>query len=319
MTRKTSFRNSRQTKLIVSDNDGTILSLQFLFAPAMLAAIPIVAAAMNEPAEIVGGEIGRNMINHTALETAFPFVGPYFAEKWKGTDEEFVEQVTKPFFSIVDTIYGKYATAFPGVRETFDVAELLGVKIVILSDGPMQGTLSKLTALGLNKRVAGVYSLEPAIPQGADVWNQADFDFCSKRLQRLLALASGFDTAKIVQLPRSFEKPNTQGLQRILSDFNVAVGQAIMLGDNCQKDGGVADALGMRFGFARYGVNDFTPPQYTELLSSIVTPSHDTTIFWQHTAMPADLPPIHKVLTTYADVIPILRANRRGSTRAKAA
>ena len=319
MTRKMSPRNNRQTKLIVSDNDGTILSVHFWFAPAIMAAIPIVAAAMKEPIEIVGGEIGRNMINHLALETAFPFVGPYFAEKWKGTHEEFVEKVTKPYFNIIDTLLDKYASAFPGVRETFDEAELLGVKIAILSDAAMHATLAKLTALGLNKRVAGVYSIEPHIPQGAAVWNKADFDFCSERLQRLLTLASGFDTAKVVQLPRSFEKPNTQGLQRVLSDFQVTVAQAIMLGDSCQKDGGVAHALGMRFGFARYGVNDFTPPQYTEVVSSILNPFHDKTIFWQQVAMPLRLPPIHKVLTTYADVLPILRTHRRKSARAKAA
>lgn len=319
MTKKITSCINRQTKVVVSDNDGTVLSVHFWFGPAMLTAIPVVAAAMKEPIEIVGGEIGRNMINHLALETAFPFVGPYFAEKWKGTHEEFVEQVTKPYFNIVDTILNKYCSAFPGVRETFDEAELLGVKIAILSDAPMQATLAKLTALGLNKRVAGVYSLEPHIPQGAEVWNQADFDFCSERLQSILALASGFGTAKIVQLPRSFEKPNTQGLLQVLNDFKVTVAQAIMLGDSCQKDGGVAHALGMRFGFARYGVNDFTPPQYTEVVSSILNPFHDKTIFWQQVAMPARLPPIHKVLTTYADVIPILRANRRRSARTKAA
>lgn len=319
MTRKISNRNNQQLKLMVSDNDGTILSIHNWIAPAMLAAIPLVAAALNEPAEIVGGELGRNMIKHTALETAFPFGGSYFASKWKGTHQEFVEQVTKPYFEIVDGFLERYASAYPGVREAFDEADLLGVKIAILSDAPMQATLAKLIALGLNKRVSGVYSIEPHIPDDSEVWNKLDFNYCKQRLQRLLSLASEFGSAKIVSLSRHDEKPNSSGLKRVLSDHGVTVRQSIMLGDNCQKDGGVAAALGMRFGFARYGVSDYAPPQYVEVMSSILTPFHDKTVHWQQVSMPTSLPPIHKVFTTYADVIPILRANRRKRACSKAA
>lgn len=319
MTKKTSIRNRQQTKLIVSDNDGTILSIHNWFAPAMLAAIPMIAAALGEPIHIVAGELGRNMIRHVALETAFPFVGSYFASKWKGTHQEFVDKVTKPYFEILDSCLTKYASAYPGVLETFDESEKLGTKVAILSDAPMQGTLFKLTTLGLNKKVAGVYSIEPHIPPESEVWNKLDFNFCNARLQRILGLAADFGTAKIVRLPVHLEKPKSDGMQLLLRDLGFTARQAIMLGDNCVKDGGVAAAVGMRFGFARYGVSDYAPPQYVEVVSSILSPFHDKTIYWQQVSMPTQLPPIHRVFTTYADVIPILRANRRKSARVKAA
>ena len=279
----------------------------------------MIAAAMGEPIEIVAGELGRNMIKHVALETAFPFVGPYFASRWKGTKQEFVDKVTKPYFEILDSYLERYASAYPGVRETFDEAAKLGVKVAILSDAPMQGTLFKLTALGLNKRLAAVYSIEPHIPPEAEIWNKLDFNYCNERLQRILGLASGFGTAKIVQLPVHLEKPRGDGLQMLLKDLNVTAKQAVMVGDNCIKDGGVAAVLGLLFAFARYGVSDYAPPQYVEVVSTILSPFHDKTIYWQQVTIPTELPPIHKVLTTYADVIPILRANRRKRLQTKVA
>ena len=39
MTSKKLYRSKQQIKLMVSDNDGTVLSIHNWFAPAMLAAI----------------------------------------------------------------------------------------------------------------------------------------------------------------------------------------------------------------------------------------------------------------------------------------
>jgi FMN phosphatase YigB (HAD superfamily) len=294
-----------QIKHIVSDNDGTLNPFPTWYAHALLSAIPFLATTLGvSPAEV----IVALQSNFTAARThmcAFPFVGAFFASAWKGTKEEFVEKVTKPYFELIDGTRDQYLEPYPGVKETLQTTRRLGIGVTVLSDGPLYATLAALTHSQLQDGIDGVYAMRVHKPDAADVWNGLDYAFCNQRLQRYLALGNQFAGAPIVPLDIADEKPNTGGCRLIVDNRKLDADRTIIMGDSRAKDGGVALAMGMRFVWARYGSHDYVPLQYRKVQRSVFNPEG---------LMPPGFiaePPVDLVVATYDGVIPLLQRYRR--------
>jgi FMN phosphatase YigB (HAD superfamily) len=298
----------KQKKHVIADNDGTQVSFPNWFGPAMIEAVPVVATALGVPLLEAGTEIGRNMLRHRTHETAYPFGGSYFASKWKGTHGGFVEAVTEPFFRSVDFHRNKHLHKYVTVEETLDECRTLGVNVYVLSDAPLYATLHKFSCLGWHDKFAGIYAMESPEPPAEEIWNDADLAFCRAYVRKHMAASSKFTASRIVALPRHAEKPNTAGIDMVMSDFAIPAERAVVIGDSRQKDGGIAQSRNIDFVFARYGCNDCNPPQYMDVLNNLLNPNRGKPFSWHATE---EEPPVHTVAGFYDALMPILRRGRR--------
>jgi FMN phosphatase YigB (HAD superfamily) len=298
-----------QIKHVISDNDGTMVPFPTWFGPAMLLALPLIAAALRIDECDLRKELAKNITAGRSHEYAYPFIGPFFQSIWKGTKEEFVAQVTKPFFEAVDSTRARYLSPYPGVVDALKEAGRLHIPVTVLSDAPLYATLAKLKQAGLEKAFAGVYAMHVAEPDPSTVWNEVDYAFCRERVSRLLALGSEFDGARIVTLDWTCEKPHPGGVLRILSDAKMPSNRVAVIGDSRAKDGGVAETFGMPFVWARYGASDYMPPQYKGLMRMLFDPDK----LVPHRDPSAPPPPVTSVVATYDGIVPLLHRYRKRS------
>jgi phosphoglycolate phosphatase len=84
-----------------------------------------------------------------------------------------------------------------------------------------------------------------------------------------------------VELAREFEKPNPQGLKRILSTYSMDPSEVLVIGDSVKKDIAVAQALGCHDVWAEYGT--YVSLEYRERLdiisSNAITRRHAANVF----------------------------------------
>jgi phosphoglycolate phosphatase len=72
---------------------------------------------------------------------------------------------------------------------------------------------------------------------------------------------------KVLELPRSAEKPNPAGLRRVLADLGLPGSEVMYVGDNPKKDMPIAQACGALGVWAEYGT--YVSQEYRERLAVI--------------------------------------------------
>jgi FMN phosphatase YigB (HAD superfamily) len=291
---------------LVTDIDGTVLPFPDWYVPAMMRALAYIASVLGVSPEELMRALARNFIRARTHECAYPFVGPYFASLWNGTHEQFVEQVTKPFFTIYEQQCSRYLAAYTGVTKTFSECDRLGIGVHALTDAPLFASLMKLQIAGLQGAFQAIYGMSVYEPDAADIWNPLDYAFCRARWQRAMSFGNQFFAGvHIESLPFGSEKPETGGFKQIITRANIDLRHTAMIGDNRAKDGGVAKAMNAAFYWARYGSYDYVPPQYKEVLEALRPPHPPVN------ASELTEPPVAQTLATYDGIIPILHRYRR--------
>jgi FMN phosphatase YigB (HAD superfamily) len=304
--------------LLIFDGDGTLYRFTKWFAKAMHI-VHELAEKLHVPVDELGTELGRNMVADGTHESAYPFRGKYFAKLWGGRDhEDFVHQVTVPYFFALDHTRDEDIEAYGGINDMmgmFAMMHTMGIAVTVLSDAPMEACLQKLCRLGLHQYVGGVYAIQTRDPRysGELIWNERDYRFCSHRVERQMELARDFNGIPIMPLPRSEEKPSTAGIRRLIGDATRRYGKVrpIVIGDNLAKDGGVAQQLGLPFIHANYGSVDREKPERRRVTDWLLNPDKRAGEVCRWHAPPKMVPPVAATVETIQEILPAVESLAR--------
>ena len=258
-----------QTKLVITDVDGTLSSFWDYFVPAMRDFLKEVSVSEDIPVLELARDIGhvierRGTHEHPWLLEETSFAWKHFGKK----PEEFIEHFVKPFWTALDNNRAKYLRPFPTVLETLQQLKDQGIKIVALSDAPeyMARIRNRQIFDGL---LDAIYALETEEPDPEDVYQPIALEHGRERIKLVRAQCADLKT-KLHVLPKSYEKPCPAGLDRVLKDFDVYPQETIFVGDSLTKDGPISASRGIRFVWAHYGYQ--LPAEYEELINSSLKP-----------------------------------------------
>jgi phosphoglycolate phosphatase len=151
----------------------------------------------------------------------------------------------------------RYLRPYPGVRETLDRLRARGLKVVGLTDAPRNAAELRLKHLKLDGHFDALYTL-PGYPLPENV---------DPEIRRKEEAGHYRSRTPVIELPHAAEKPSPDGLARVLSDFGLAGGEVLYVGDNVKKDMPVADACGAVGVWAEYGT--YVSEEYRERLAII--------------------------------------------------
>lgn len=255
-------------KLVVTDADGTYQQFWYYFVPAMRAFVPEMAAKLGLAMQVVSREIGRVMMEHKTHEYPWTLELTRFRKEWTGSPAEFRRQFVLPFWHYMDKYRIKYLRLLDDVLETFIELKRRRIPVAILSDAPYYMALLRATQLEVDGLLYGLYALESPSPP-ADLLDPEDLQFGLDRVRRFEEIVHKFALTR--KLSSACEKPNPGGLAQVMKDFDVAPSEVLFIGDSAVKDGGVAQACGVRYVWARYGVT--LPEDYRELIDVHFNPA----------------------------------------------
>lgn len=259
-----------RTKLVITDVDGTLASFWDYFVPALREFLKDLAVRLGKPSSELAEDIGRVIERHGTHEYPWLLEETGFAwANFKGRVPEFIDDYVKPFWEALDANRSKYLRPYPGVLSTLEQLKRQGIKVVALSDAPdyMARIRNKQIFDGL---LDAVYALETEEPGPADIWQPLTLEYGRQRLQDLKLSSASLKT-RLEVLPKSYEKPSPNGLDKVLKDFGVFPYEVVFIGDSLRKDGLVAASRGIRYIWAHYGYQ--LPAEYEELVHHSLKPA----------------------------------------------
>lgn len=265
----TPFPSAKQVQLILTDMDSTLGLFWGYFCPAMKAISPLLAQRLNVTQSDFEREVGRIMHLHGTHEWPWVLEETKFRHDWNGSPGDFRKQISEPFWATLDEMRQRYLKPFPTVLETLAELKARGKTIIIVSDAPIYMALTRAVDMGLDQYIDGLLALEAPIPHSSTFVSPEDM---ALGLQRMKNFSKRTHSFKVVEtLPKKCEKPNPDGVQRAMRIVGVDVDDCIYIGDSLKKDGGVAEALAMRYFWAHYGI--YLPGEYVEIIDERFTPT----------------------------------------------
>ena len=255
-------------ELVATDFDLTTSDAFWAYyVPTIEEQVPRIARIIGESdLDAVSREIGR-VVNEAGTHEF-----PWFLEvsnirqRFQGTAQEFRETIVQPFWAAMERNKMRYSQAYPFVKETLMALRDAGIPVVFVSDGPMYQVLTRAKQTGLDELVSGIYALETVEPTGL---SDEDLEHGRKMVAQLMGTSV---KCPFYVLPKHFEKPNSGGLLKAMSDFGIKDGsRVLMVGDSLKKDGGVAQAVGAGFIWATYGLYSL-PPRARVLVDQKMNP-----------------------------------------------
>lgn len=265
-----SSRTRPETKLVITDVDGTLASFWDYFVPAIRDFMREMSGRSNKSIIELANDIGHVIERRGTHEYPWLLEETEFAwTHYSDSPEEFVEQFVEPFWKAVDENRAKYLHPYPKVLETLSELKRRGVKVVALSDAPeyMARVRNKQIFDGL---LDAVYCLETVEPDVDDIYQPIELQHGRDRVDSLRRSTADLQT-KLHILPQTYEKPCPSGLDRVLRDFDVFPAECVFVGDSLGKDGLVAASRGIRFVWAHYGIT--LPAEYEELVNKHLKPA----------------------------------------------
>lgn len=241
---------TKPCQLVATDADGTLWQFWWYFAPAMRKIIPVLAERLGLSMDQVSTDIGTVMDKYGTHEFPWALELTDFRKTWKGTAQQFREQIAEPFWAALDHFRLAYLELMRDVPETLSALSQRGIKLVILSDAPMHMALSRAHQMQVGGYVDAIYALDTPEPALSEFVDPFDIELGRERVSRFMSTPINI---RRVVLDRKFEKPHPHGLQQILTDYAVDPLAVRFVGDNRGKDGGVAAALGVPYISADYG------------------------------------------------------------------
>jgi FMN phosphatase YigB (HAD superfamily) len=284
-----------QTKLIITDVDGTLASFWDYFVPAMRQYLNHIKNEIDVPIDEFTKDLANVIDERGTHEYPWLLELTQFArQRYAGRPQEFFSRFVEPFWQALDENRMKYLRPFPMVLETLAELKSRGVQIVALSDAPeyMARVRNKQLFNGL---LDAVYALETPEPSPDQVFDANGLDFGRGRIENLRQSCADC-ISPINVLPVHYEKPNSLGVDRVMEDFGVFPHEVIFIGDSVVKDGLAAASRGMRFIWAHYGTT--LPAEYDEMIHYSLKPEAE-----DPPAQPYLLPPAVALAARYDEVL----------------
>jgi phosphoglycolate phosphatase-like HAD superfamily hydrolase len=296
------------TKLVATDMDSTLGLFWSYFCPAMTEISPILAAKLGVPQEVFERELGRVMHSRGTHEWPWLLEETSFRREWKGSPQSFRQEISEPFWATLDKMRHRYLRPFDDVPETINELLSKGIKIAILSDAPFYMALTRACDLGLDGKISALYALDAPIPDVSEFVDPYDLNLGLERIAMLESRVHKFDI--LIKLPKHYEKPSPLGLTQVMRNFDAEPKTTIYIGDSAKKDGGAAEACGVPFIWARYGI--YLPPEYIDMVDSRFTPTGETPTSGHGVSYrPSVLPPMVAQAASYAELLKHINHSHR--------
>ncbi len=301
--------NPPKLKLLVTDIDGTMGAFTDYFAPAVRENVSKLSAEHNISETEIYHRIGAVMDKYRSHDYPWSLEQSGLAKKFNMTPEEFTKQVVEPFWKHMDERRGELLKPFDGVPETLDTLRANGVRIMARSDAPYYIGLARLHTMDLAGRMDEFYALETPPPNPSGFTDPKLMDHGIKRVADFMAADKPFE--KTQTLPREGEKPHMGNLQERMDELKVRPSQTAMFGDSRIKDGGLAEAAGIKFFYAKFGAHP--PAEYQNIFAKLASGrDHGPTTSLPDTMVPAKkvYPPIYRTAASYSEVLDLLHPQR---------
>ncbi len=263
-------------RLVVTDMDNTLYSWVDYIVPAVEAMVDAVQRATGFPRIKVVQSLKEVYTKYESNE--YPYAlqeSSLFREfpEFSSFDKLIIEPARIAF----SEARRKYLKPYKSVLETLAALKERRIVVVALTDAPRNPAEQRVKRLGVDQHLAALYTMPgfqfPAGPDGAALVAP---DILQKEVRGEYRAA-----CPTVELPRELEKPNPQGLKRILATYSVDPKDVLVIGDSVKKDIAVAQTLGCHDVWAEYGT--YVSLEYRERLdiisSNAITRRHANNVF----------------------------------------
>ena len=255
-----------KTRVLITDLDDTTFSLKDYLVPSLQKNVNMISERMGIPESTVIRALGPQRIHPWILEQSD------LAKMWKGTPQEFTDQIVKPFWEN-DAQAMRGLVPYEGVVSTLQQARTEGVKVVALTNAPKPWAIQRLKAAGLDGYIDHLYAMESPEPPSGELLSPSFLENGRQLVQNAEVLPNGI--GQIHTLPQGFQKPDVHGIQTVLSDLGIKPRQALAIGDNWNGDGAAPEYFGVPFIWAKYG-REIANPEYKSFLKRFKPRADDT-------------------------------------------
>jgi phosphoglycolate phosphatase len=283
-----------RTKLVITDIDGTVASFWDYFVPAMREFLKYASVEMELPKDVIAKDLGEVIDKRGSHEYPWLLEETKFARNFKSRPDEFHALIVEPFWMALDQNRNKYLRPFATVAEVLAELKNNDVKIVGLSDAPEYMARVRNKQL-FNGALDAMYALAVVPPTQEELFHPSALNRGYERMEQMRKLASDLATPFNV-IPKSYEKPNAQGVDRILKDFGLFPHEVVFVGDSIVKDGLAAASRGIRYIWAHYGTH--LPAEYDEMIHYSLKPESN-----HEPAQPFVMPPAAAVAARFDELL----------------
>jgi FMN phosphatase YigB (HAD superfamily) len=282
-------------KVLLTDLDDTAFPLKDYLVPSLQKNVSMISERMGIPESQVIKALGPNRIHPWILEQSD------LAKAWKGTPEQFTEQIVKPFWQN-DAEAMRQLKPFEGVVQTWEEAHRQGLKVVALTNAPRPWAINRLKAAGLDGYVDHLYAMETPEPVIGELLSPSFIEHGRSLVQQAETTPNGI--GQIHSLKQGFQKPDVHGIQTVLNDLDVKPRQVLAIGDNWNGDGAAPEYFGVPFIWAKYG-REVVNPEYKSFLRRF-KPRSDDTAPVEPAPIEAEHPQAIHAADSYADLLQFL-------------
>ena len=242
---------------MVTDLDNTLYPWVDYIVPSLEAMVESLASTTALPRIRIVQSLKAVYAKYESNEYPFAIQESDLFRPYRRDFASFDALVIKPAQRAFREARRRYLRPYPGVRPTLEALRGRGVKVVALTDAPRNAVELRLRILDLDGLLDAVYTL-----RGYDLPENID-----PEIRRRDAAGHYAARTRVVELPRSAEKPSPAGLRRVLADLGLAGSEVVYVGDNARKDMPIARACGALGVWAEYGT--YVSHEYRERLAVI--------------------------------------------------
>jgi FMN phosphatase YigB (HAD superfamily) len=284
-----------KTKVLLTDLDDTAFPLKDYLVPSLQKNVSMIAERMQIPESQVISALGPNRIHPWILEQSD------LAKTWKGTPEQFTEQIVKPFWKN-DFDAMQQLKPFEGVVQTWEEAHRQGIKVVALTNAPRPWAIKRLTAAGLDKYIDHLYAMETPEPKIGELLSPSFIEHGRNLVREAESGPHGI--GEVHTLQQGFQKPDVHGVQSVMQDLGVKPRQVLAIGDNWNGDGAAPQHFGVPFVWAKYG-REIVNPEQKDFLKRF-KPRSDDTVPVEPAKVEAEHPNAIYAAESYTDLLRFL-------------
>ncbi len=244
-----------------TDLDNTLYPWVDYIVPSLEAMVASLAATTGLPRIRIVQSLKAVYAKHQSNEYPFAIQESDLFRPYRRDFPSFDALVIKPAQRAFREARRRYLRPYPGVPATLQALRARRVKLVALTDAPRNAVELRLRMLELDGFFDAVYTL-----RGYDLPENVDPEIRRRDAAGLYAART-----RVVELPRSAEKPSPAGLRRALADLRLPPGEVAYVGDNLRKDMPLARACGVLGVWAEYGT--YVSLEYRERLAVISAPA----------------------------------------------
>jgi FMN phosphatase YigB (HAD superfamily) len=245
-------------RAVVTDLDNTLYSWVDYIVPSLEAMVASLEQTTRRPRIDIVQSLKAVYAKHGSNEYPFAIQESSLFHPYDSDFDSFDALVVRPAQRAFSDARKRYLQPYTGVREALGALRAGGVRVVALTDAPRNAVEYRLRLLELDKLLDDLYALEPyALPRNVS----------PEIRRRDRAGHYRLEQTRVVDLPRTAEKPNPVGLRRILRDLRLSPDEVLYVGDNVKKDMRVAEACGVKAAWAEYGT--YVSREYRDRLAVI--------------------------------------------------